>query len=101
MIKIIVKREGNNITTISASGHALSADHRKDLVCAGVSSIMFGFMNSFDKTDVEIKMTDEPYIEINAINNNNNKTSTLFKALYTSLKTMEQSNKQFINIKEK
>jgi hypothetical protein len=41
MISVIVNREGNRICAIYASGHAGYADPGQDIICSGVSTLLF------------------------------------------------------------
>lgn len=101
MIKVIVTKSIKGIEGITVSGHALSNDHGKDLVCAGVSAVMFGFINSFNSNDVSININDEESL-INIKNTKHTEmNATLFNALLISLKTIEKTNKSFIKIEEK
>ena len=40
MIKVNIKYVDNKFAYLKVSGHAKSADYGKDLICAGVSSIV-------------------------------------------------------------
>jgi uncharacterized protein YsxB (DUF464 family) len=53
MIKVIHKQNLLNIT-----GHSGSGVKGKDLVCAGVSSIVFGALNWFSPEDVKVDRDD-------------------------------------------
>ena len=41
MISVIVNREGNRICAIYTSGHAGYADPGQDIICSGVSTLLF------------------------------------------------------------
>ena len=49
MIKEEVLKENGNILQIRSNGHAGSAAYGKDLICAGVSSILYGTANALDQ----------------------------------------------------
>ena len=49
MITIKIKKENKKIKQILFSGHALFADYGKDIVCAGVSSILITTVNAILK----------------------------------------------------
>ena len=57
MINVIYQMVDDRCIYLSVKGHAEFAEYGKDLICASVSSIMFGLMNALDqeKQDVEIK----------------------------------------------
>lgn len=62
MIKVEIKHQEDYIVLMKVSGHALFDDFGKDIVCAGVSSVMVGLLNALDlKTDylVEIHEDDQ------------------------------------------
>ena len=44
MIRAIYEADNDHYLKIEVSGHAEFGEYGKDLVCASVSSIMFGFM---------------------------------------------------------
>ena len=58
MIKVLIKNEGNKFFSLEVKGHANSAPHGEDLVCAGVSAILTGGFNSLEKPEyfkIELK----------------------------------------------
>ena len=58
MIKILIKYEGNEFDSLEVKGHANSAPHGQDLVCAGVSAILIGGLNNLDNVksfDIKIE----------------------------------------------
>ncbi|MGC5327953.1 ribosomal-processing cysteine protease Prp [Brevibacillus sp. SYSU BS000544] len=46
MIKVSVTRSKQGVEEITISGHARAAEHGKDIVCAAVSGISLGLLNS-------------------------------------------------------
>ena len=68
MIKVVYGLEDNYYNYLKVKGHAEYDVKGKDLVCAAVSSIIFGFMNALDelnKDEVKIKqLTNEIEIKI-------------------------------------
>ena len=68
MIKIIIKshylsRLGQDFISLKVSGHANSAPHGEDLVCAAVSGIVLGGINYFRKGIIDVQ-SDEKSGEI-------------------------------------
>ena len=51
MIKVIIKKNKQQIEEIKITGHANSAEYGKDLVCAGVSTASVGIANALVKKD--------------------------------------------------
>ena len=101
MIKVIYEVKEDLYTYIEVKGHAKSADYGKDLICASVSTIMFGFMNALDvlDEDVEIKqLTNKIVVE------NHSKSEMIqdyFELVMTQLKTLEVSYGSFIKVERK
>ncbi|CAM2781023.1 ribosomal-processing cysteine protease Prp [Erysipelothrix tonsillarum] len=102
MIHVSVLISDGTYKKMTVTGHAGSGEHGFDLVCAGVSSIMVGALNGFDALDnsVELVMTREPLIEIE-IKHSNELNQKLFEFVLLQLKTMEQTQSQYIEISEK
>jgi uncharacterized protein YsxB (DUF464 family) len=46
MIQVSVTRSEQGVKEIAISGHANAAEHGKDIVCAAVSGVSFGMLNS-------------------------------------------------------
>jgi len=57
MILIDVKKENNQIQSISIKGHAMYDDYGKDIVCSGVSSITITTVNG-------LILLDQNYVSI-------------------------------------
>lgn len=51
MIKVYLEKKENKIHKITIKGHALYDDFGKDIVCAGVSSILITTINGILKID--------------------------------------------------
>ena len=101
MINVIFKMADDHYTYLSVKGHAESDEYGKDLICASVSSIMFGLMNAIDQTknDVEIKELTN-HIEI--INNTKLELiDNYFELVLIQLKTIEESYGEFIKVERK
>ena len=100
MIKVIYSMVDDHYTYLSVKGHANSNDYGKDLICASVSSIMFGLMNALDETkDVEIKELTN-HIEI--INNSKKElVDNYIELVLIQLKTIEESYTEFIKVERK
>jgi len=46
MIQVTIRRDNNGIAEIAISGHANAGKYGSDIVCAAVSGISFGMLNS-------------------------------------------------------
>ena len=101
MIKVIYEVKNDSYVALTVSGHAESGEYGKDLVCASVSSIMFGFMNALDMLDedVEIKQLTN---KISIKNHSNNEMiQDYFELVMVQLKTIEESYRDFIQVERK
>ena len=101
MIKVIYELKEDNYTYLKVSGHANFEDSGKDLICAGVSSIMFGLLNALDSLNenVEIKQLTN---KIEVINHcNSSKVQDYFELVMMQLKTIEESYGDFIRVERK
>lgn len=83
---------------LNVSGHALFAPIGEDIVCAGISSIIFGALNAFDS------MLENVQIEVNSkiqvICAKEQLSDDLFLFLMIQLKTVASSYPNNILIKE-
>ena len=100
MIKVKYSIENNNYTSLDVKGHAEFAEYGKDLICASVSSIIFGLMNGLDETkDVTIRELNN-HIEI--INESKSrKVNNYLELALIQLKTIEESYSEFIKVERK
>lgn len=100
MIKIQIIREGQSFKSLKISGHANYDDYGKDLVCAGVSSIITGGINSIrDKKQFQLTL-EEGLAEINLIGTLSNYDEAVINTIITSLETIEDSYPQYVKIKK-
>mgnify|MGYP003405000039 CR=1 FL=1 len=101
MIKVAVLGANNQVEHLEASGHALSDKYGKDLVCAGVSAIMFGLINMLDekmKSEVKIEVTE--IIAISVIKNSE-ELQTMLRTGIFQLKYLAEKYPQNITINVK
>lgn len=101
MIKVIYEADNDCYLSIEVSGHADYDVVGKDLICASVSSIMFGFMNALDalNEDVNIKQLANKITIINR--SDSNKVQDYFELVMMQLKTIEESYGDFIKVERK
>ena len=101
MITVKVKVHNEIYQYLSVKGHAGAGEYGNDLICAGVSSIMFGLLNAIDMADKEVILNvKENLIEV--INDSNNtKVNDYLELAVVQLKTIEQSYSQYIKIDER
>lgn len=108
MITVKIFRENNRMKAFEVSGHANSGPYGYDLVCAGVSAVTFGAVNSISKicnVDLEIIQESSGYLHVTLPNSLENeqldKAQLLFEGMLISLQTIERDYRKFIKIKDK
>lgn len=102
MIRISFYYQTNNIVQAEVTGHANFDQYGKDIVCAGVSAIVFGSLNALDnlvaQDDIKLVQTDNKIVITVLQPTNDNQM--ILKTMLWQLKTIsEQYNKQ-VTIKE-
>lgn len=100
MINVSYGLKDGHYTYIEVKGHALYADYGKDIICASVSSIIFGLMNCLsEKDNIHIKKTDNKIVIKN--DSKLNDIDNYIKLTIIQLKTIEQSYNEFIKVERK
>ena len=101
MITVKVEIHDEAYKKLSVKGHADSADYGKDLICASVSSIMFGLLNAIDMADKRVVINVKDNL-IEVINDGDNtKINNYLELAVLQLKTIEESYSQYIKIDER
>ena len=101
MIKAKYEVKDGSYLSLDVKGHAEYGEYGKDLICASVSSILFGFMNALDELqeNVEIKQAE------NRITVTDHSGSVAiqdyFELVIIQLKTIEESYGDFIKVERK
>lgn len=100
MIKVIIGRASNNqINFLEVKGHAKSAPHGEDLVCAEVSAVITGgFNNLKNHRDYELKL-DEGYALFKSAGPLDAHDEVVIETIVCGLNTICESNPKFIAIK--
>ncbi len=101
MIYIKTKHQNNLIYEIEVSGHANYAEHGKDIVCAGISCIMYGTYNALVELcqgGFDYKL-DEGYFRITTTSQDE-KIQLILKIAMIQLETVHTSYAQYIKIKK-
>ena len=65
MIIIEVTSKNNEIVLIEMNGHSGYAENGKDIVCAGVSSLVYAAINSFDSIDEKQISINDGMLKLN------------------------------------
>lgn len=102
MIKVNIFYKNNKINEINVSGHANYALKGNDIVCAGVSSICYACINSFDKIDEKCIKIDDGYLDINLDKVEiNDHDSTIIEVMINGLKMISEQYHSKVKICEK
>ena len=100
MTNVKIIKKDDTISYIEIKGHALSAQYGHDVVCAGISTVVFGICNALE----ELTDYDESQIIFEdgliAIPNilDNETVQLICKVLIVELKTIHQSYPKYIEI---
>ncbi len=101
MIKVSYQSDQECYSYLKVEGHAEFADEGQDLICAAVSSIIYGLMNALDEYEEEVEIHDnEDDIEIR-ISGDHQTVQDYLRLVMIQLKTIEYSYGDFIKIKER
>ncbi len=101
MIRAVYDLADGRYTYLHVSGHAESDEYGKDLICASVSSILFGFMNALDETKEEVRI-DQSMNEIEIVNDSRSEVvDHYFELVLIQLKTIEESYGEYIKVERK
>ncbi len=103
MIKIKINLTENRYSSLEVSGHSNYDEKGKDIVCAGVSSVVVGGLNALtyeNKKKVSIKMNDG-YVKVDILDLNDDKLQLIMNVIIIQLKSIEESYKKYIKIEEK
>ena len=100
MIKITILKEKETVKQIVISGHAMYDDYGKDIVCAGVSSILTTTVNAilmFQKDSISFK--EENDFVLNILKEDEI-TKKLIQNMINLLKELQESYPKNISIRE-
>ena len=97
MIKINVGYHGTSIRYLKVEGHANYDEYGKDIVCAGVSSIVTGALNNLDVKNFKIQMNDG-LVEIEVKGELTTHDEVVLETILVQLQTMAESYPKFIKI---
>ena len=98
MIKINISRDNNKIEIL---GHSMYSDFGKDIVCAGVSSVVTTTINgilSFNKDYINYQSLKDKFII--KINNHNEIVDTLIKNMINMLEQIEEDYPKNVKIRK-
>lgn len=98
MVVVSIKKDGDVVSSINISGHACFADHGNDIVCAGISSIIFGGLNALVELGLDqdnIKVDSDIYIDLT---NASNSIDIVVQTIIIQLKTIRESYPDYLDI---
>lgn len=101
MINIYIRKSIEGIKEIKVSGHANYAEVGKDIICSGVSAIVFGTLNAIDEVDKFDINKDEKTatisIDVNSRIQYHDKI--VLETMIIQLQTIQNNYPQYIKIK--
>lgn len=101
MVNVQVKRKDQQIHEILISGHAEFKVAGEDIVCAGISSIVFGMINAIDQMfedACDINLGENKIII--KVNKTSENLFSILAAMIIQLECVEESYKDKIKIKQ-
>ena len=100
MIKITINHASNGqVNFLEIKGHANSAPHGQDLVCAAVSAVITGGFNNLNNhKNYELKL-DEGYALFQSNVPLDAHDETVIETIICGLNTIKETNPEFIQIK--
>ncbi|WP_423364619.1 ribosomal-processing cysteine protease Prp [Mycoplasma sp. P36-A1] len=98
MTSVKVVRSNDFVNRIQISNHANAADYGEDVVCAGISAVIFGGLNALvmsglDQTRVEIK---DAFVNVDLTQNE--KLQIIAQTIIIQLETIQESYPDYIDI---
>ena len=98
MTQVLVKQKDDVLISIEVEGHADFSNYGNDVVCAGISAIMFGSLNALTsfKLDEGRIIIDKAFIKINLVNDK--EIQIIAKTMLIQLQTIQESYPDYINI---
>jgi len=100
MITAKFEYTGEDVVAYEVSGHAMSAEPGKDLVCAGVSAVVFGITNALIGLGLEesnVKMKDDGYLRVDTRDADEDMNALIY-GLIVSLETIERENDEYLAV---
>ena len=98
MISVNVTFIGNNVKTLTVSGHANFDEYGKDIVCAGVSAVVTGGINALENQIQNIEIINKKNELGVKVINSNEYIQIVLNTILIQLETIESSYKNYIKI---
>jgi len=99
MITAKFEYEGEDVVAYEISGHAMSNDPGRDLVCAGVSAVVFGLTNALIGLGLDeerVKLNDG-YLHVDTRNADEDMNALIY-GLIISLETIEREHDEYLSV---
>lgn len=101
MIRIDVRRERGRILCVRSRGHSGSQEAGKDLICAGVSSIVFGTLNALDELaedSCDLEAGEDVTI---TVRQDSGKVQLILQVMMKQLETIAEKYPKYVKITER
>ncbi len=100
MIQISIQTKNGKIIGMDIQGHAEYAEHGKDIVCAGVSTVAIGLLNALDYLNAKCSCSMENnQISVRVTESDDELTQIILTTAKIQLETIQESYKKYIKIK--
>ena len=100
MTKIVVRyqKTGEFISLVS-EGHANSAPHGEDLVCAAISGIILGGINALKETHYQVKADENSgRIELSNLGKMGEHDNIVIETIVSQLQAIARDNPKFLKV---
>jgi uncharacterized protein YsxB (DUF464 family) len=98
MISVNVSFIGNDVKSLTVSGHANYDKYGKDIVCAGVSAVVTGGINALENQVENIEIINKENMLGVKVINSNEYIQIVLNTILIQLETIENSYKKYIKI---
>jgi len=99
MITAKFEYAGEDVVAYEITGHAMSNDPGKDLVCAGVSAVVFGLTNALIGLGLEedrVELNDG-YLRVDTRDADEDMNALIY-GLLVSLETIEREHDEYLSV---
>ena len=103
MIKVDIKTKQGKIVLIKVEGHANYSNKGKDIVCAGVSAVIIGGANSFEKEIIKKQVyckIDQDIAKIKVEDYTIISIQNKLDVIVTQLKAISENYSKYVKIKK-
>lgn len=98
MIKVAVKKVDGDLKKISVKGHAGYDVYGKDIVCAGVSSVVTGGLNALDEIESFHIIHESGNVQIEVLDTLTNHDSIVLSTMIIQLETIKDAFPQCVEV---